>query len=86
MGDAECDDNDSNTSYDEYGFLVETLAAPNVGDGKEEEDESKVEGVSYPEVDVDEVVKMVDIMCQARMPLDSRILLMAVQRDWVQCM
>lgn len=82
VGDVE-DDNDSNTSYDEYGFLVEALAAPKDSDAKDEEEESKPEGVSYPDVDVDEVVKMLDVACQAKMPLDSRLLLLAVQRDWV---
>jgi len=84
IGDTECD-NDSNASWDEYGFLVLGLKSEDT-DGKEEEEEEnkeEEETVSYPEVDVDEVIKMVDIALQAKLPLDSRLLLLAVQRDWV---
>merc|ERR1719445_1922386 len=47
-----------------------------------EDDADAEEGIRYENVDVQQVVKILDVACQAGIPLDSRLLLLAVQRDW----
>ena len=90
-GDTEFE-NDSNASWDEFGYLVDVIQ-DNDHDKDDEDDqksqitqttkdEDGISKVKYSEVDVQQVVKIFDIACQAGISFDSRLLLLSVQRDW----
>merc|ERR1719206_947284 len=85
--DAENKEHDSNVSWDSFGFLVEPVHNASRGitsdnSSNDEEDVEKPKGIRYENVDVQQVMKILDVACQADIPLDSRLLLLAVQRDW----
>ena len=89
-------ENDSNASWDEYGYLVDVIQDNGDKDKDMMDDDEKSQitattkdgnddgngTVKYTEVDVQQVVKIFDIACQAGIPMDSRLLLLSVQRDW----
>eukprot|EP01084_Bolivina_argentea_P039268 72579_1 len=69
----DADDDDDN--WNQFGYLVQVQ-------GDDDDDDDDEPRVTYSDVDVQQVVKIFDVACQAGIPLDSRLLLLAVQRDW----
>eukprot|EP00485_Elphidium_margaritaceum_P003304 CAMPEP_0202692844 /NCGR_PEP_ID=MMETSP1385-20130828/7122_1 /ASSEMBLY_ACC=CAM_ASM_000861 /TAXON_ID=933848 /ORGANISM="Elphidium margaritaceum" /LENGTH=1923 /DNA_ID=CAMNT_0049348441 /DNA_START=155 /DNA_END=5926 /DNA_ORIENTATION=+ len=54
----------------------------NDDDDDDTKSNADVNRVRYVDVDVHQVVKILDIACQAGIPLNSRLFLLSVQRDW----